>query len=349
MEPYIGCRRPLAPGWLRCRLPCPREAPTRHCGCGARAGLWRPLSHRIARLPEHCWLEHRDGRECYGEADSKLEEASGSTVKRAFSRLLQLLLSMRLRGVATLALSSLVSVLDKRLTLARWDGEDWEFKWSDGCLYWSSHQVRPRLVTTNNIGTFLMFYRPKFGDTVLEVGAGSGTEVCSLSNMVGPTGRVIAIEADPSAARQLRKQARGLRFNNVTVVEFAVGEFSGEVQLHITGPSGVANSTAAVVGGSCVNVRSTTLRDVMAELGVDKVAYMKMNIEGAEYDALRGFGPAIKNVEEMVVSCHDFTGDPAQATYKKVYDYLGSWDFRVKNVANPRNRWEEFYIFASSV
>lgn len=269
-------------------------------------------------------------------------------MKSAFSRLLRLLLSMKLPGLAALALSSVVSVLDKRLTFARWDGEDWEFKWSDGCLYSSSHQLRPRFVTTQNIGTYLTFYRPKSGDTVLEVGAGSGTEVWALSNMVGPDGRVIAIEAEPSAARQLRKQARGLRFNNVTVLEVAVGEFPGEVQLHITGPGGVANSTAAVVGESCVTVRATTLRDVMAELGVDKVAYMKMNIEGAEYDALRGFGPAIKNVEQMMVSCHDFTGDPAQATYQKVHEYLCSWDFRVKSLVNPRNRWEEFYIFASS-
>jgi FkbM family methyltransferase len=263
---------------------------------------------------------------------------------------MKLMLSMRLSALAALGLSAVVSVLDRRLTRARWDGEDWEFRWSDGCLYWNTHQVRPRFVTMQNLDRYLNSYRPKSGDTVLEVGAGSGTEVWALSNMVGPTGRVIAIEADPSAARHLRKQAGGLRFSNVIVLEVAVGEFPGEVLLHVTGPSGVANSTTAVVGESWVTVPGTTLRDVLAEGNIDKVHFMKMNIEGAEYDALLGLGSAINKVDEMMISCHDFTGDPAQATYQKVYDYLCARDFRIEEkLPVPRNRWEEYYIFASSV
>lgn len=269
-------------------------------------------------------------------------------MKKIFSRVLHLMISVRLTGLATLALSSVVSVLDKRLTWARWDGEDWEFKWSDGCLYWSSHQVRPRFVTNQNIGSYLTMYRPKDGDVILEVGAGSGTEVGLLSNMVGPSGRVIAIEADPSAVRRLQKQAAGLRYQNVTVLGTAVGNHEGTVQLNVASADDRGSSTAAVVGDSSVAVRCTTLRDILIVLGIDTVAYMKMNIEGAEYEALRGLGSEIADIETMMISCHDFTGDPAQETYQQVYDYLVSWNLQVSPMPHPKARWEEYYIFARS-
>lgn len=269
-------------------------------------------------------------------------------MKDVFERFLRFLYRARLSAVATLLLSSVVSVLDKRLTLARWDGEDWEFKWRGGCLYWHSHRLRPRVTTLKHLGSYLSFYCPKPGDTILDLGAGAGTEVCSLSNMVGSAGRVIAVEADPSAARRLRKQAKGLRYSNVTVREVAVGDQDGVVELYVAEPGGVANSIAAAVGLTSLSVPCTTLRSILIESNVESVAYMKMNIEGAEYLALRGLGSSIGDIREIFVSCHDFTGVEEQRTYNLVFDYLSGLGFQIRTLPrNPEARWEEFYIFAN--
>ncbi|MCW1960045.1 MAG: FkbM family methyltransferase [Mycobacterium sp.] len=229
----------------------------------------------------------------------------------------------------------------------RWDGEDWEFKWSGGRLYWDSPVARPKVVTEQNMGLFLAAYQPKLGDTILDVGAGAGTEVGQFSRMVGPAGRVIAIEADPAAARRLRKQVSGLEYRNVDVLELAVGEEEGTVHLHIAEEGGVENSTKAVVGASSVAVSCHRLDSLLDSMDVDRISYMKMNIEGAEYEALLGLGSAISKVAELCVSCHDFTGDPAQATFDNVKGYLESSGLRVTALPeNPAAVWESYYLFA---
>lgn len=230
----------------------------------------------------------------------------------------------------------------------RWDGKHWEFTWPGGCIYWDSIRLRPKAVAGKNIDFFCSRYRPKAGDTVLDVGAGVGTEISAFSAMVGASGRVIAIEADPAAVRRLEKQAAGLKYENVMVLGVAVGRSDGTARLHVATPGGVQNSTVAAVSDSAIAVPQRALAEILSECGVEEVDYMKMNIEGAEYDALVGMGRYIGKIREMCVSCHDFTGDPAQRTYHKVNEYLARHGLRVNaSPPNPQKPWEEFYLFAS--
>ncbi|BBY59344.1 FkbM family methyltransferase [Mycolicibacterium sarraceniae] len=199
-----------------------------------------------------------------------------------------------------------------------------------------------------NIASYLYAYTPQSGDTILEIGAGVGTEVGLLSNAVGKSGRVIAVEADPTAIRRLEKQVAELKHQNVEVVAAAVGAEEGVIQLDIVEPGALMNSTVATVGGASVTVRCKTLPAISRQYKIDTVSYMKLNIEGAEYDALVGLGPSIKNIENMCISCHDFTGIPAQRTYRKTYDYLKEQNFRLTSLPpNPAAPWEDYYIFAS--
>ena len=72
-----------------------------------------------------------------------------------------------------------------------------------------------------------------------------------------------------------------------------------------------------------------------------------MNIEGAEYEALLGLGPAVEKIDRMCISCHDFTGVPAQKTYDQVFEYLTSRSLCItKSRPNPKAPWEDYYLFA---
>jgi len=267
--------------------------------------------------------------------------------KRLYESLLASLVSMRLHSVAGLLATVATTVNDGRRTIVRWDGEDWEFTWSDGCLIWTSPLLSPRRATECNIEQYLVGFELAQGDVVLDVGAGNGTEVCTFSNMVGPSGRVIAIEADPDAARLLRKQADRLRYRNVEVLQVAAGEGEGSVYLSIAEPGWAQNSVTAVVGNAGVTVPSRPLADIMEELGIRSAAYMKMNIEGAEYDALVGLGSGIGNIKQMFVSCHDFTGVPSQQTYDKVHQHLSGAGLLVTQcAAKAAPPWERFYLYA---
>ena len=242
--------------------------------------------------------------------------------------------------------SAAVSTIDKRVTRARWDGEDWAFTWADGCLYWDSPLVRLKQLTEQNLAMFLGAYQPQLGDTILDVGAGAGTEIGQFSRMVGPSGRVIAVEADPAAARRLRKQVSRLAHHNVDVIELAVGANEGTVRLNVAEDGSIENSIKAVVGMTSISVPCRRLDRLLVDLQVDRISYMKMNIEGAEYDALLGLGSAISKVTQLCVSCHDFTGDPSQATFNDVKRYLADAGLQVSTLPNPTAIWGNYYVHA---
>ena len=245
--------------------------------------------------------------------------------------------------IATIA----VSLSDKRITKVKWDGEDWEFKWSNGSLYWDSPLIRVKSVSDRNMNLFLQNYTPKNGDTIFDVGAGAGTEVGHFSRMVGQNGKVFAVEADPSAARRLRKQVVNLGFKNVEILQIAVGNNEGIVKLSIAEEGGIENSIKSVVGSTYVEVPCQKLDFIFEKYKLDKISYMKINIEGAEHDALLGLNLSINKVQNFCISCHDFTGDPSQATFDKVKEYLETTGFHISiRPNNPDAVWENYYLFA---
>jgi FkbM family methyltransferase len=241
----------------------------------------------------------------------------------------------------------LVTIADKRYTRVKWDGEDWEFKWSAGSLYWDAPLIKVTDMSDRNMGLFLDKYQPKLDDIIFDVGAGAGTEVVHFSRMVGPKGRVYAIEADPAALRRLKKQVSNLTYKNVEILELAVGNAEGIVKLHIAEEGGIENSIKSVVGANYVEVPCKRLDDVIESLKLESISYMKINIEGAEVDALVGLGSKINMVKNFCISCHDFTGDPTQATFDQVKSFLETSNLKISTRPyNPNANWENFYLFA---
>jgi demethylmenaquinone methyltransferase/2-methoxy-6-polyprenyl-1,4-benzoquinol methylase len=57
------------------------------------------------------------------------------------------------------------------------------------------------------------------GDTVLELGAGTGRNFPYLVEAVGPTGRVIAVDASPGMLREARKLVARKGWRNVEILE----------------------------------------------------------------------------------------------------------------------------------
>jgi FkbM family methyltransferase len=125
------------------------------------------------------------------------------------------------------------------------------------------------------------------GDTVFEVGANLGTETLAFANLVGPTGRVVAVEADPTTAAALRARVTAAALPHVTVVNEAVAAQRGTLHLaraaeHFSGQNYVSDDPAA---GEVV-VEATTADELVTRFGPP--AFVWVDIEGSEYGFLRG-------------------------------------------------------------
>lgn len=130
------------------------------------------------------------------------------------------------------------------------------------------------------------------GDDVLDLGANAGFFAIHFAQWVQPSGRVIAVEPSRREAGLLQANLRLNHLENVIHVAAAVSDAPGEVRFAIAA-DGAMNSLAAnrhpdQVIEAWETVRAVTLDMLVAELGLNSVAFIKLDVEGAEEKALVG-------------------------------------------------------------
>jgi FkbM family methyltransferase len=154
------------------------------------------------------------------------------------------------------------------------------------------------------------------GDIVLDCGANVGT--FTREALKHGAGRVVAIEPAPWAVECLRRNfPEQIQAGRVIIYPKGVWDHDDTLRLNI--PPGMA-STAATVAlerahGTEVAVPLTTIDRLAADLHLDRVDFIKMDIEGAEQNALRG---AVRTVEQfqprMAISLEHRQSDPDAIT-----------------------------------
>ena len=233
---------------------------------------------------------------------------------------------------------------------------------SDG--HWLNHEgdevLVDRRVNTSSAAerhaiareSFFPFYQPTAGDIVIEAGAGIGEETVILSKLVGSRGRVIAIEAQPETFACLKKTVEKSGCKNVTCLNIAIGGREGTIEIgddqnHL-GSSIVSGSSSA----NRANVRLTTIDQVVADEGLTSVNFLKMNIEGAECEAIRGVQTCAPMIAHCAISCHDFLADRGSnnemRTLKEVSRLLREKGFEIRRIEDYRP-WVRDYLYASQV
>jgi FkbM family methyltransferase len=131
----------------------------------------------------------------------------------------------------------------------------------------------------------LQYLRP--GMVAVDVGANVGYYTLLARAAVGPLGRVIAIE--PAERPRARLLEAVKQFDNVSVIDAAVGASAGEGVLYSDDAAG--NDTPTLVahpGRSRTNVSIRTLDDCLAAFGIERVDLLKLDVEGWEPQVLAG-------------------------------------------------------------
>lgn len=126
------------------------------------------------------------------------------------------------------------------------------------------------------------------GDVFVDGGANIGLFALRAASDVGPTGRVIACEPGPGTMQLLRANARRNDHDTVELHEVALSDAPGNASFTIfEDGSGLSSFAPGPSGGRTVGVSVTTL-DALTAPFHDRVAVVKLDIEGAEVKALRG-------------------------------------------------------------
>lgn len=206
----------------------------------------------------------------------------------------------------------------------------------------SNQILRPRLFD-EDLEVFLWNYDPSPGDVVVDVGAGTGTESVAIAQAVGSTGRVIAIEAHPGTADVLTRAGAANGLTNITVVHAAVADVPGMLRISDSEDAG----TNTVFEFGAIDVPAITIDGLVLSEGLERIDFLKMNIEGAERLAIAGMHAAADRIDRMAISCHDFLGTEWGETRELVSEWLAEHGFEVTTRPDDPRSWARDYLYAS--
>jgi FkbM family methyltransferase len=143
------------------------------------------------------------------------------------------------------------------------------------------------------------------GGTFVDIGANIGWFSLLAASLVGPTGRVIAVEPNPRNVALLRQSAKDNGFDNIDIVAVALGERPGAAALETDGSNGrlipIDGPPLQAVEASFV-VATFPLDTVLNEVGATRVDVVKIDVEGAEPLVIRGATRTISESRPLLIS-----------------------------------------------
>jgi FkbM family methyltransferase len=149
-------------------------------------------------------------------------------------------------------------------------------------------------------------FRPKQGDNFVDVGAHIGRYSMMAAKRIGDLGRVIAIEAHPETFELLKKNMALNGLQNVTTINSVVSSQKGKVKLYLDGHDrGFTVYTTIMINRTktekFLEVESNTLDNILNEKNVQRVNYVKIDVEGAELEVLNGSVNTLSSNEDMTL------------------------------------------------
>lgn len=144
------------------------------------------------------------------------------------------------------------------------------------------------------------------GDVVFDGGANSGYWSLVAAHAVGEAGRVVAFEPVPDTAEVLRGNLAASSATNVGVVEAGLAAAAGTTKIYLfeDDPASVKSSMGRVESERVqrtIDVKLTTIWDAVRE-GGRAPALIKLDVEGAEWEALRGAGPLLESDDAPILT-----------------------------------------------
>lgn len=172
------------------------------------------------------------------------------------------------------------------------------------------------------------------GMTVLDIGAHHGLYSLLASKRVSPSGRVFSFEPSPRERRALRLHLALNLCRNVRVQGLALGSEETEATLHVVqGSQTGCNSLRPpeVIGSTLpIHVRVTSLDAWLKLNNIGKVDFIKLDVEGAELEVLKGAEKLLNNRPRPVIlaEVQDVRTAPWGYSANEILKYLSAKEYK---------------------
>lgn len=161
-------------------------------------------------------------------------------------------------------------------------------------------------------------YLIESGDVVIDLGANIGCYTLRFAEKVGPVGKVVAVEASSSLYENLVTNIKLNNFQNVEAVHAAAGDKSADVELSWSKNRENSGSVVRCRGEMKEKIKQICLDDLIEEMQISKIKLIKIDIEGAEKNALTGMRKILEQQTPIILFENS---DPETLTFLQKSNY----------------------------
>lgn len=190
------------------------------------------------------------------------------------------------------------------------------------------------------------FYKVKKDDVVIDAGANMGHLSIFFSKMVGEGGKVYSFEPDKFNIQTLLNNVQlnsGLP-DNIVIQDKLLWNTNTHIDFE---EAGTVGSSAVWFSGnnSVVKKEAVTIDSWVKEQRLSRLDFIKMDIEGAEIEALDGCVETLQSLRPnfAIASYHIVNGEP---TYIKVEEFFKKYNYPYTTITFPKN---EIITFAGNI
>ena len=189
------------------------------------------------------------------------------------------------------------------------------------------------------------YYQVKADDVVLDAGANCGHLSIFFSKLVGEHGIVYAFEPDKFNIERINRNVELNKdlFQNIKIEELLLWNENKLVDFY---EAGTVGSSAVWIPDSekCVKKEAIRIDDWVSKNNIKKLDFIKMDIEGAEIEALEGCIKTIENLKpNFAIASYHYVNE--EQTYIKVEEFFKQMNYPHKTV---RFRKNEIITFAGA-
>ncbi len=154
---------------------------------------------------------------------------------------------------------------------------------------------------------------------IIDCGANIGLSVI-YSKITYPNSRIIAIEANPEISKSLKQNIDSNGFEGIEIQNKAVWINEEGIEFNLEN----ADSSSIFGKGNKTKIPTLRLRDLIQN--ENEVDFLKIDIEGAEYEVLKDCESALNNVQNVFVEYHSFLNQ--EQKLNEILDILSKNKFR---------------------
>jgi len=201
-------------------------------------------------------------------------------------------------------------------------------------------QFIPRLKKPPREDIFLKYHNMQ-NMVVFDIGTWIGLHTLFFAKSVQPNGKVFSFEPNPFNYKELLKNIGVNNFDNIQTFELAIGSNEYEDQLIFdsthtsTGSLNKEIKTDLMQSNTVeeIQIKIVSLDYIISKEGLPLPDFIKIDIEGFEFDALIGMENLLKNKKpELFIEIHGATKTKKETNIRNIVILLKKYNYDIKLV-----------------